>query len=215
MPSDPPAPADPPGGSLAPLDRAAFERVLARATELQAHLSDAPDGLTERQLLDLGNEVGISADHLKQALAEERTRVVLPEESGVVGSWFGSTRPRHRVVPGTERSPGPDRLMDAETGTAPRATAHWREADGKLVVTSWAACRRASTSAVDHALTPASEVEQRSAVDANGCSCARRTSRRPSAQRGMGGRDIGWHFSGAGSWHWYRYQRNLALAIGA
>ena len=102
MPSDPPAPADPPGSSLAPLDRAAFERVLARATELQAHLSDAPDGLTEKQLLDLGNEVGISADHLKQALAEERTRVVLPEESGVVGSWFGSTMAAaSRVVPGT------------------------------------------------------------------------------------------------------------------
>ena len=102
MPSDPPAPADPPGGSLAPLDRAALERVLARATELQAHLADAPDGLTEKQLLDLGNEVGISADHLKQALAEERTRVALPEESGVVGSWFGSTMAvTSRVVPGT------------------------------------------------------------------------------------------------------------------
>ena len=59
--------------------------------ELQAHLPDAPDQLTEKQLLELGNEVGISSDHLRQALAEERTRVVLPEETGVVGSWFGST----------------------------------------------------------------------------------------------------------------------------
>lgn len=102
MSSDPPAPAEPPGGSLAPLDRAALERVLARATELQARLADAPDELTEKQLLELGSEVGIPAEHLRQALAEERTRVVLPEETGVVGSWFGSTMAAaSRVVPGT------------------------------------------------------------------------------------------------------------------
>jgi hypothetical protein len=102
MASDLPAPADSPGGSLAPLDRAALERVLARATELQAKLADAPDELTEKELLELGSEVGISAEHLRQALAEERTRVVLPEETGVVGSWFGSTvAAASRVVPGT------------------------------------------------------------------------------------------------------------------
>ena len=91
MASDSSPPAESSGGSLAPLDRAALERVLARATELQARLADTPDELTEKELLELGNEVGLSADHLRQALAEERTRVVLPEETGVVGSWFGST----------------------------------------------------------------------------------------------------------------------------
>ena len=102
MASDPPRPAESPDGSLAPLDRAALERVLARATELQARLADTPDELTEKQLLELGNEVGIPADHLRQALAEERTRVVLPEETGVVGSWFGSTvAGASRVVRGT------------------------------------------------------------------------------------------------------------------
>lgn len=102
MPSDPPGGPDKSGGSLAPLDRAALERVVARATELQAHLADAPEHITEKQLLELGSEVGISADHLKQALAEERTRVILPEETGVVGSWFGSTiAAASRVVTGT------------------------------------------------------------------------------------------------------------------
>ncbi|HEX6313581.1 MAG TPA: hypothetical protein VFZ73_01930 [Gemmatimonadaceae bacterium] len=102
MSSDPPAPAEPPGGSLVPLDRAALERVLARAAELQARLTDAPDHLTEKEILELGKEVGISAEHLQQAMAEERTRVVLPEETGVVGSWFGSTMvAASRVVPGT------------------------------------------------------------------------------------------------------------------
>lgn len=102
MSSDPPAPPEPPGGSLTPLDRAALERVLARATELQARITDTPDHLTEGQVMELGDEVGISAEHLKQALAEERTRVVLPDERGVVGSWFGSTiAAASRVVPGT------------------------------------------------------------------------------------------------------------------
>ena len=87
---------------MAPLDRAALERVLARATELQARLADTPDELTESQVLDLANEVGISSDHMRQALAEERTRVVMPEETGVVGSWFGSTMAAaSRVVSGT------------------------------------------------------------------------------------------------------------------
>jgi hypothetical protein len=102
MPSDSPAPPETPGSSLAPLDRAALERVLARATELQAHLADAPDELTEKQLIELGSEVGISAEHLRQALAEERTRLVIPEETGVIGSWFGSTMAAaSRVVTGT------------------------------------------------------------------------------------------------------------------
>src|SRR5262245_16402041 len=102
MSSDAPPPAEPPGSSLAPLDRAALERVLARATELQARLADTPDELTEKQVLELANEVGISSEHMRQALAEERTRVVLPEETGVVGSWFGSTvASASRVVPGT------------------------------------------------------------------------------------------------------------------
>lgn len=102
MSSEPPAPADTPGGSLVPLDRAALERVLGRAAELQARLTDAPEHLTEKEILELGKEVGISAQHLQQAMAEERTRVVLPEETGVVGSWFGSTMiAASRVVPGT------------------------------------------------------------------------------------------------------------------
>jgi hypothetical protein len=74
-----------------PLERGALERVLARASELQALSAETPEGLTEAQLLELGREVGISAEHLRQALAEERTRVAIPEEHGVVGSWFGST----------------------------------------------------------------------------------------------------------------------------
>ena len=56
------------------LDRASLERVLARASELQAGSGETPDEFTEDQLIDLGKEVGLSPQHLRQALAEERTR---------------------------------------------------------------------------------------------------------------------------------------------
>ena len=73
-----PAPLDPPV-----LDRTGLERVLARATELQAAVGDRPESLSEQQLLELGSEVGIAPEHLRQALAEERDRGLLPEESGL------------------------------------------------------------------------------------------------------------------------------------
>jgi len=87
------------------LDRAALERVLARATELQAALGDRPEALSEAQLLDLGSEVGIAAEHLRQALAEERGRGLLPSESGLAVLLAGvSTVAAARVVPGTPAS---------------------------------------------------------------------------------------------------------------
>ncbi len=67
--ADPPVPAPRP-----PLDRAALERVLARAAELQAVSGEPADMMTDDQILDLGKEVGLSPQVLRQALAEERTR---------------------------------------------------------------------------------------------------------------------------------------------
>jgi hypothetical protein len=93
-----------PGANLpAPLGRAALERVLARAAELQGAAADGPEGaLTEAQLLEVGREVGIDAAHLRQALAEERTRVTLPEEPGLVGRFAGpAVASATRVVNGT------------------------------------------------------------------------------------------------------------------
>jgi hypothetical protein len=71
------------------LHRAALERVLLRAAELQAASADVPDTLTEAELTSLANEVGISTQALRQALVEERMRVVLPNESGVLASLYG------------------------------------------------------------------------------------------------------------------------------
>jgi hypothetical protein len=88
----------------ATIDRAAVERVLARALELQSGASggEPSDRLTEAQLLDLAKEVGLDAVHLRQALAEERTRVAVPEEKGVLAALYGgATVSAQRVVTGT------------------------------------------------------------------------------------------------------------------
>src|ERR1051326_7236044 len=85
------------------LDRQSLERILARASELQAAGSgDAPEEFTEEQLLDLGKEVGLSPQHLRQALAEERTRSNLPaDEAGFAAALLGPSRvTASRTVPG-------------------------------------------------------------------------------------------------------------------
>lgn len=69
-----------------PLDRAALERVLARAAELQARTGDLADTMTEQQIVELGGEVGLSPQHLRQALAEERARRDNPP---IQGPLFG------------------------------------------------------------------------------------------------------------------------------
>jgi len=80
---------------VARLDRASLERVLARAAELQGTSGDPVEEFTEEQLLDLGKEVGLSPQNLRQALAEERTRSVGPDdEHGIGASLFGPSRVR-------------------------------------------------------------------------------------------------------------------------
>ena len=81
-------PATPPGRQ--PLDRQALERVLARAAQLQAATPDAPELLTEQQILELGHEVGLAPEIIRQALAEERSRVTVPVEGGMTARLFGA-----------------------------------------------------------------------------------------------------------------------------
>src|SRR6266550_4641979 len=74
------------------LDRQALERVLARAAELQGAgaMPDSSDLISESQLRDIGNEVGLSPEMINQALAEERTRINVPEERGLVAQIAGA-----------------------------------------------------------------------------------------------------------------------------
>ena len=88
--------------SSQPIDRAALERVLGRAAELQAGGGDAPEVISEADLIEIGREVGLSPEHLRQALAEERTRVTLAPESGVAARLAGPARAvASRTVAGT------------------------------------------------------------------------------------------------------------------
>ena len=87
----------------AKINRAAVDRVLARALELQANGSgEMQEQLTEAQLLELAKEVGLDPVNLRQALAEERTRVAVPEERGLLASLFGGAyASAQRTVRGT------------------------------------------------------------------------------------------------------------------
>jgi hypothetical protein len=88
------------------LDRQALERVLARAAELQGAgaLPESSDLISESQLIDIGNEVGLNPATINQALAEERTRINVPEERGIVAQIAGASfATATRTVPGTPR----------------------------------------------------------------------------------------------------------------
>lgn len=74
------------------LDRAALDRVLSRAAELQTssvESGDASGMLSEEQIVELGREAGMSADYLRQAIAEERTRSSAPDERGIAATVIG------------------------------------------------------------------------------------------------------------------------------
>jgi len=87
------------------LDRRAVERVLARAAELQGIGGSEIDTdlIDESRLIDIGKEAGLSETSVRQALAEERTRVGPVDESGawhqrVSGPAVVSAS---RTIPGT------------------------------------------------------------------------------------------------------------------
>jgi hypothetical protein len=85
------------------LDRAALERVLARASELQAGTGDPGESMTEEQLVELGKEVGLSPEHVRQAIAEEQTRVaVQPAEGKATGVFGPTTAWTQRVIVGSQ-----------------------------------------------------------------------------------------------------------------
>ena len=57
-------------GIPAPIDRAALERIIQRAAELQTAEREIGEGLSTEQVLELGREVGIPGRYLQQALLE-------------------------------------------------------------------------------------------------------------------------------------------------
>jgi hypothetical protein len=74
------------------IERTAVERIIRRAAELQAGHRDIGDGLTEQELMALGQEVGIPPGFLQQALLEEGTRAVASAEQGLTEWLTGPKR---------------------------------------------------------------------------------------------------------------------------
>jgi hypothetical protein len=107
MPDDRPPSSPVPSDVVLP--RAALERVLARAAELQSTGAEAPETISESQLLEIGREVGIDPEHLRLAIAEERGRgPSLPATPpGRLEQVLGeATLGAQRAVPGT-----PDKVL--------------------------------------------------------------------------------------------------------
>src|SRR5206468_11332608 len=72
-----------------------------RAAELQAGEQDIGEGLTEPELLALGQDVGIPSRYLRQALLEERTRPPVEARGGLLAWLVGPGRlSAQRVVAG-------------------------------------------------------------------------------------------------------------------
>ncbi|GJG87825.1 hypothetical protein tb265_30060 [Gemmatimonadetes bacterium T265] len=107
------------------LDRTAMERVLARAAELQtaAGAGDEPR-LSDAELLDAAREAGLSLDHVRAALAEERLRAagpraVVPADAGDAGDLAGR-------LAGPEHA-GAARLVAGAPAAAVDALGRWLE----------------------------------------------------------------------------------------
>jgi hypothetical protein len=102
-------------GVPARIDRAALERIIHRAAELQTAEREIGDTLSSDELIALGREVGIPVRYLQQALLEERTSIGIRGEPGLV-----------------ERVAGPgeisaQRVISLESEIAEQELLHWME----------------------------------------------------------------------------------------
>lgn len=71
------------------VDRAAIERVIQRAAELQTGERDIGESLTPEEVIALGREVGIPEPYLRQALLEEQGRLMVPPPQGFLDRTMG------------------------------------------------------------------------------------------------------------------------------
>jgi hypothetical protein len=88
-------------GTPARIDRAALDRIIRRAAELQTAEREIGDSLSPDEVMALGREVGIPGRYLQQALLEERTRLASLTPSGAWERVIGPTQvAAQRVVRG-------------------------------------------------------------------------------------------------------------------
>jgi hypothetical protein len=87
-------------GVPARIDRAALERIIRRAAELQTAEREIGETLSQDELMSLGREVGIPVRYLQQALLEERSPLGTPSPPGVMDRVAGPGQATaQRVVP--------------------------------------------------------------------------------------------------------------------
>jgi hypothetical protein len=87
------------------IDRAALERIIMRAAELQTADRDIGDNLSWDEVRDLGKDVGIPERFMQQALLEEQNRTPATTVSGLSNRLVGpATVTAERVVQGTPRA---------------------------------------------------------------------------------------------------------------
>ena len=87
-------------GVPARIDRAALERIIRRAAELQTAEREIGETLTQDELMSLGREVGIPIRYLQQALLEERSPLGTPSPPGIMDRVAGPGQAlAQRVVP--------------------------------------------------------------------------------------------------------------------
>jgi hypothetical protein len=92
-------------GTPAPIDRAALDRIIRRAAELQTAEREIGDSLSPDEVMALGREVGIPGRYLQQALLEERTRLASLTPAGTWERVVGPAQvAAQRVVRGDPES---------------------------------------------------------------------------------------------------------------
>jgi hypothetical protein len=85
------------------IDRAAIERIIQRATELQTGEREIGDGMSPDEVVTLGKEVGIPERYLRQAILEEHGAAELPLGNGFLDRAVGQeTIGAQRVVTGRQ-----------------------------------------------------------------------------------------------------------------
>jgi hypothetical protein len=104
------------------IDRAALERIIQRAAELQTADRDIAEYLSPAEVLALGRDVGIPNRYLQQAMLEEQTRLPDQAETGVWDRVAGpAVVSTHRVIRG-------------DPGMLERSLIRWMEQNELLAV---------------------------------------------------------------------------------
>jgi hypothetical protein len=109
-------------GVPARIDRAALERIIRRAAELQTAEREVGETVSSEELISLGREVGIPVRYLQQALLEERSPLGVPTAPGLVDRVAG---------PGQASA---QRVVPIEADQAEQALLRWMERNELLCV---------------------------------------------------------------------------------